>query len=118
MELNPFTALSHFVLGWIKEGHVQAWIRLGVSLLGTGLVTFVGMFGITGLLTFKDFGAAGSFMIALYTACIVTSTTLLFLWRRTKLTKGIPIAVPGEIEHALNEQLLKQGMVLSGEDKK
>ena len=118
MEFNPFTAIGSFILGAIRNGQVQAWTRLIVAILGTSFVSFFGVFGLTVPLIYKDFGAAGSLVIGLAAGCLAMATSVLFLWRKSKLTKGLPMVVPGNVEEALNKILVEETMVMSGEDKK
>jgi hypothetical protein len=110
-------ALAKFVLGWIKNGQMQAWIRLLVSLAGTSFVAFFGVFGLTVITLTPTLGPVGALIIGLGSASLAMALSVLFLWRNSKLTKMIPIAVAGDIEAAYQETLEKQGFVISGEKK-
>lgn len=114
MTLNP---LGSIVVGLLANRQLQRWLRLLASLAGTALVTFLGIFGLTVLSAYPTVGAAGALVLGLGTASISTSVTVLWLWRRHPLTKGIPIAVPARVEDELNKAL-GEGMTLTNlEDK-
>ena len=110
-------ALGNFILGWIKNGQMQAWLRLLMSLSGTAFVSFFGVLGITIVSLYPTLGPVGALIIGLGSASLAMALSVLFLWRNSKLTKMIPIAVAGDIEAAYQETLEKQGFVLSGEKK-
>jgi hypothetical protein len=80
-------------------------------------VTFFGVFGLSVPLLYADFGAVSALVIGLATGCLAMATAVLFLWRKSSLTKGIPIVVPGKIEAELNKVLVEQGMSMSGDKK-
>ena len=118
MTFSPLDALGNFILGWIKNGQLQTWVRLFVSIFGTAFVTFFGIFGLSVPLLYVDFGPVGALVIGLATGCLAMSTAVLFLWRQSPLTKKIPIVVPGKIEAELEKVLIEQNMVMSGGDRK
>lgn len=93
------------------------WFKFGMSLFGTVFVTFIGVWGLTtsGLLypnggVNVSIAAAVVALIAGFAAGLVsTSAVTLYLWKRSPLTRGIPIAAPMKIE----EKVLQGGMVLT-----
>lgn len=93
-------ALSSLVIGIYHEGHIQGWIRLFVSCLATSVITFSGTFGLTLLSTKSLILALGSSMVAI-------SVSLISLWIKSPLTKGVPILYFGEIEAARISDLTK-----------
>jgi hypothetical protein len=109
--------IGNFILGWIKNGQMQAWIRLLMSLSGTAFVSFFGVFGLTIVSLYPTLGPVGALIIGLGAASLAMALSVLFLWRNSKLTKMIPIAVAGDIEAAYQETLEKQGFVISREKK-
>lgn len=108
-------AIGNFILGWIKNGQMQAWLRLLMSLSGTAFVSFFGVLGLTIVSLYPTLGPVGALIIGLGSASLAMAISVLFLWRNSKLTKMIPIAVAGDIEKAYQETLEKQGIVISGE---
>ena len=109
-------ALSNFILGWIKNGQMQAWIRLLMSIFGTAFVAFFGVLGVTIVTLYPTIGT-GALVIGIGAASLAMAISVLFLWRSSKLTKGIPIAVTGDIEKEYQRILKEQGMVISGDKK-
>lgn len=118
MILNPFEAIGSFILGLIKAGKVQAWTRLFVSVFGTAFVSFFGVMGATIPCLYSQLGPAGSLTLGFAAGCLAMATSVLFLWRRSELTKKLPIVVPGGIEEALRKVLEKESMVITGEGQK
>lgn len=98
--MNPFDALGNFAVNLIKHGAVQAWMKLLVSCLVSSVVAFAGFFGSV-LLSTK------SFVLAIGSGSLAVSITLVSLWIKSPLTKGIPILYFGEIEVARIEEMQK-----------
>ena len=75
------------------------WFKLGMSVFGTAFVTFFGMLGIVGgstLAAGQPFAIA--FFAGFFAACATTAAAVLNLWKRSALTRGIPILAPMKVE--------------------
>ncbi len=117
--MDPFHALASFVLGLIKHGAVQAWLRLVASLVATAFVTFFGTLGLT--LTAQvtaGMPASTAFILALGYSSLMMALMILGLWLKSPLTKNIPILWPAAIEAARVKELTDQGTVYSANDKR
>lgn len=105
--MDLFTGLATLAIGFyrakresdqeIKQN--EAWFKLSLSLMGTGLVTFLGIFSVAGLGAL----AAGSapwvcFLTALFVASGTTAAAILSMWKRSTLARGIPILAPMSVE--------------------
>lgn len=75
--------------------HADQWFELTMSLGGTSLVTFLGIFGAVGGATLAG-GASVSVSIAtgLFMGCSATAAAIYGIWRRSTLTKGISLLAP------------------------
>ena len=83
----------------------EQWMKLGMSIFGTAFVSFFGVFGIVGgsmLASGQHFAVAltGGF----FAAALATAAAVLALWKRSTLTRGIPILAPMKVE----EEVLKK----------
>lgn len=117
--MNPFDGIASFFVGLIHEGHLQAWIKLGVSCLATSFVTFFGTFGLVGLsLISSQNNYTLIFVISLLTACLHMSLAVLTLWLKSPLTKGMPIAYFGKLESKRIETLTEQGSLFNLNEQK
>lgn len=105
------TALVGAISAFLTQRKIDRWARLILSCLISGACTLLGIFGSSGiahLIAGQSIGLSLAF--ALCEACVATSGILYFTWRKSPLTKGMPISVPVIVEQAEREQL-KQGIV-------
>lgn len=86
------------------------WFKLTLSLSGTAFITFTGTWGLA-IISFYEAGVNiyTTLILGFASALIATSSITLFIWKRSSLTRGIPIAAPMKIE----AEVLKGGMVLT-----
>lgn len=112
LDINPFNALGNFVLGWIKNGEMQDWIRLGISFFAAAFISFVGAFGFA-IITYhsQGLGTGTVFLLSLATACITMVAVLTLQWQRNPLCKKIPLIVPGRVMAEANKILETEGTV-------
>jgi len=103
--MNPFDGLAKLIVGFVHEGHLQAWSRLAASILATAFVSFFGTLG-TSIVAGRE-----PMVIAIGHASLFMALMVLALWLKNPLTRGIPILYPGKIEAARMEQLVADGTV-------
>lgn len=98
--MDPFSAIGTVVVGLIRNGQIQNWCRLLASLLMSGAVTFLFIFGASLLALYEKGGITPVWDIVLSVgaACTSTSGVLMYLWQTDPATKGIPIAFPSKAE--------------------
>jgi len=112
------TAISNLIVGLYRAQRESSqiiaqrdeWFKLSLSIFGTALVSFMGTLGATGgaaLLAGIDpwMALASGF----FSACLTTAAAILMLWKRSTLTRGIPILAPMKVE----EQVLQGGFALT-----
>ncbi len=104
--------LAHFVYGIVRGwivGRAEAkaipdydkWFRLVASISASSFISFFGIFAVAG-------GAAlanhvpplTAFVSAIFSGAGAMAISVLYLWRRSPLTRGIPIVIPGEVAKA------------------
>lgn len=93
--MNPWDGLAKFVNGWIAEGHMQKWWRLGVSVALTAFIAFFGTWGVTGLAYYVKYGVspAGSLLIGLLTAFLVMAGAVAALVKTSKLARDLKVEI-------------------------
>lgn len=106
--MGIFNAIATVIVGWmgVNKGAKLAedWFRQGMSIFGTGIVTFLGIFGASGLGALKlEYAPLTALMFALFTASGATAAAILTLWKWSPLTKGIPILAPMQVEQKVLE---------------
>jgi len=113
--------------------HADDWFKFSLSLTGTAFVTFLGVWGASGLALLgiqnavplsglpaqAGIGippwpvAVAMCVIALtggfLAGCLACAAAVLALWKRSPLTRGIPILAPMKVE----EKVLQGGFVLT-----
>jgi hypothetical protein len=82
-----------------KEG----WFRLIMSIVVTSFVGFSGMMGITIWSLYDQYGAIGSLVLGFASGLIWMAVTTVALWKRSPMTRGMSIVVPGKIEEKVLE---------------
>ena len=103
--MNPFDGLAKLIVGFVHEGHLQAWSRLAASIAATAFVSFFGTLG-TSIVAGHE-----PLAIAIGHGSLVMALMVLAIWLRNPLTRGIPILYPGAIEAARLKQLTADGTV-------
>ncbi len=102
------TALSQLIVG-VHGIHKNvklkwAWFRFGSSIAGTAFISFWGTWGVVGG---GALASGAEPLLALisgfFAGALTMATAVLALWKRSPLTKGIPIMAPMKVE----EELLK-----------
>lgn len=112
--MGIFSAIATVIVGWmgVNKGAKLAedWFKQGMSLFGTALVSFFGIFGAAGLAALQA-GAAPwvCLLTALFVASGATAAAVLTLWKMSPLTKGIPILAPMQVE----QKVLEGGFALT-----
>jgi hypothetical protein len=124
--MNFLTALAQLVAGLYGAHKVTSklveeaddWFKLSLSLFGTGFVCFFGSLGIVGGAAFTAATTAGvhpwlAFVISLgggfFAACLSMAVGVSYLWKRSPLTRGIPLLSPMKVE----EKVLEGGYTLT-----
>lgn len=107
MNLNPFEALASFVLGVLKQGQIQAWIRVAASFTMSALVTGLFAWG-TAIL------AGAAFLRATAIASIAVAAILVHAWIRHPLTRKLPLFWTGDLETERLKMLEEKQVVSHG----
>jgi hypothetical protein len=87
----------------------QAWAfgfyKLIMGLAITAFCSFTGMWGVTGLACYaKGMNVWICLVVGFLTSLLTTAAVIGNLWRSSDLTKGIPIALPSQLETAVVNQ--------------
>ena len=106
--MGIFDAMAKVIVGWMQVNKAsklaEEWFKQGMSLFGTAIIAFLGIFGATGLAATQSGHEPWiAFMYALFTASGGTAAAILALWKRSTLTKGIPILSPMSVEQKVLE---------------
>lgn len=106
--MGIFNAIATVIVGWMSVNKgaklAEDWFKQGMSLFGTGIIAFLGIFGSAGLGALKlEYAPLTAFMFALFTASGATAAAILALWKWSPLTKGIPILAPMSVEQQVLE---------------
>ena len=111
---NPLDTLVNLYLGFLHEGHAQAWCRLIASIMATAFITFFGTIGLS-VMSQMQIGTlpAAAIVLAVAHASLLMALMVLGIWLKSPLTKNIPIMYPGKIEAARLEQLADDGSVFN-----
>jgi hypothetical protein len=108
IDLNPFTGIAALINGLIESRKINQWIRLLLSCSASGFVTFFFTFGSAGL---AHLGAGMrpslAAIYAFFESCVATSAIVFYVWRRSPLTKDMPISAPGGVNEAEQKMLEK-----------
>jgi len=88
---------AHRVSSKVIE-QADEWFKLSLSLSGTAMVTFLGIFGTVGAATLASGQTvAVSVAVGLFAGSSATAAAVYGIWRRSSLTKGIPILAPMKV---------------------
>lgn len=106
--MGIFGAISSVIVGWMQVNKAsklaEDWFRQGMSLFGTALVAFLGIFGTAGVAALQSgLEPLPALAYALFAASGGTAAAILALWKRSSLTKGIPILAPMSVEQKVLE---------------
>lgn len=101
-----FTAIASVINGYISTSkHIkqkEAWFRLGMSIFGTSFVSFSFTFGtVAGGALANDVPPLIALAMGVASGAAASAVYVAVLWKRSPLTKGIPIAYPGKVEEAI-----------------
>ena len=106
-------AIAELITGLYKVSEqneqMVEWVRTGLSLFGTAFVSFWGTWGLSIWALYPRFGLWPALVLGYADGCIVMASTVLILWKRSPLMRGVPIAAPTNIE----QRALEQGVSLT-----
>jgi hypothetical protein len=113
--MDIFGSLVSLVSGYLQAraiskvageagNYVDQYFRLLASIIISSYVTFLSTWGITALALWKSTGIWVGLGVGFATGLVATGCVILNLWTRSPLTKGIPIAVPTNVQNAANNQ--------------
>lgn len=114
MFASLLSSLANLVIGLytankaVNSGTALAeqWFKFVASLIGTALVTFPFVWGSTIVADYKlGIDIWICLVLGFAAALISTATLLAFMWTRSKLTRGIPIAWTMQV----SQEILKGG---------
>ncbi len=106
--MGIFNAIATVIVGWMSVNKgaklAEQWFKQGMSIFGTALVSFLGIFGAVGAGALQT-GATPwvCLLTALFAASMATAAAVLALWKRSTLTRGIPILSPMQVEQKVLE---------------
>lgn len=98
---DPFSAIGGLIIGFHRTGKMQAWGRLIASVLATAFVTFWGTWGLSIWTlhgTMPEAGPVWVGLLACANAMMAMASIVIWLWQKSEITKGIPIAYPVKVE--------------------
>ena len=82
----------------------EAWFKTIASIVGTGFVSFWGTLGAVGeTLLANDVEPVLALIGAFFAACLAMAAMVLYLWKRSPMTKEIPIVAPMRVEKEVLE---------------
>lgn len=113
-----FSAIAQVVVGFIsvnKEWKVKdAWFRLVMSIFASAFVTFFFVWGATtGAMIIGGSNPWLSLIAGFAAACTAMASAVVWLWKRSELTAGIPLAYPMKLEEEVMKTLQEQGFVVT-----
>jgi hypothetical protein len=89
----------------VAEAWAYNFYRLIMGLAITTFCTFTGMWGLTGLACYaKGLSVWIALAVGFLTSLLTTAAVIANLWQKSELTKGIPIALPTQLENAVDAQ--------------
>ena len=86
--MNPFDALAEFVLGRMKQSAMALWLKLIFELVFSAIVAFLFVAGTVALST-------RSWLVGLATGMVMAAICMVAVFRRSPLTKGLTVVLPG-----------------------
>ena len=87
---DPVSLVSAFFFGWKKANRAKAWGRLVFSMAFSGIVSYYGAAGAALIAGQPELIAKGIGMLAV-------AVSLLSLFTKSNLTRGMSISVPNEV---------------------
>jgi hypothetical protein len=117
--MDSFTALAQLAIGIYRTGKLQAWGRLAASCIVTA---FCGFWGTWGAASIAWYMSGKPIMTALFLGfckgCIAMAVLVMFLWRRSELTKKIPFVTTGTLREEEQKLALEQGLEYNPNEKR
>ena len=104
-----FGAIASLITGFYgvhkKMKQRQAWFRLGMSIFTTAFISFTGTWGFT-IVTLHEQGADDitALLLGFAWGLIIMSVSVVGLWLRSPLTKGMTLVVPRKIMEQEQDQ--------------
>ena len=87
-----------------KHKQRKRWFQTILSIVGTAFVSFWGTLGTVGeTLLANDVEPVLALITAFFVACLSMAAMVLYLWKRSPMTKEIPIAAPMAVEEKVLE---------------
>lgn len=86
--MNPFNGIAEFFLGLIKEKTLQGWVKLGVELFLSGLISLFFTCG------FVLVVPPHSWAISIGSGLMSSAVCMTVVFRRSPLTKGLLLVLP------------------------
>ena len=113
-----FGAIAQLITGYIgvqKEWSVKnAWFKLAMSIFGSSFVTFFFVMGTTtGGMILNGSNPWVALIGGFAAGCTTMACAVVWLWKSSELTKGIPIAYPMKLEEEVMKTLQEQGFVVT-----
>jgi hypothetical protein len=115
--LDPLGAIAEFGIGYIKAGRLQGWCKLAASCIASMTATFCIDFG-SHLIIAVHTGARLPLLDALGSGSVAAGLALIWVWRNSKLTQGLPLGYTGDVQVELNKKLVDAGMVFDKNEKR
>ena len=86
--MNPFTGIAQFALGLIEHKVLQGWVKLGVELFLSGLLSFLFICGSVLI------SPPHSWAIGIGSGMVIAAVCMTVVFRRSPLTKGLLLVLP------------------------
>jgi len=107
--INPLNAIARIIVGvHSTKASIKlkdAWFKFGMSIFGSAFVSFWGTMGATGgVMVASDYDPILALVTAFFAGSFSMAGTILALWKRSSLTKGIPIMAPSIVEEKVLEE--------------
>lgn len=117
-EIASGTAIAGAINAIITARRLDRWAKLLVSCTASGICTLCGVTG-AGLIAHITAGnpPAVALILAFGEGLLGAAAVTFNLWRRSDLTKGVPLTIPRNVEEAEHSILENQGIITIREDK-
>lgn len=108
IDLNPFAGIASLINGLIESRKINQWIRLILSCAASAFVTFFFTFGSAGVAHLQSgMSPSLSAVYACFESSVAMAVIVFYVWRKSPLTKDIPISAPGDVNEAEQKMLEK-----------
>ena len=101
--MTPWDAIGNLVLGLWKSHKVEKWVRAWMSVILSGLLTFLFTWGTVIGATYHTVGALGSLVLGFGAALVATAGSVLAIVRKVEQFKEIALFFPAAIEAAIKK---------------